>query len=57
MWERRYSLRSIDEFLYILRARQPKSLLASIDDERLITSVHVEATIQIILDADVNSLT
>lgn len=50
-----YSLRSVDEFLDILRTRQPKGLLASIDVESLFTNVPVEATIQIILDAVYNN--
>ena len=44
------SLRSVDEFLDILRTNKPKGILASIDVESLFTNVPVETTIQIILD-------
>ena len=44
-----YSLRSVDEFLDILRTRQPNGTLASIDVESLFTNVPLEATIPIIL--------
>ena len=45
-----HSLRSVDEFIDILRTRQPNGILASIDVESLFTNVPIEATIQIILD-------
>lgn len=45
-----YSLRSVDEFLDILRTRKPSGILASIDVESLFTNVPVETTIQIILE-------
>ena len=46
-----YNLRSVDEFMDILRTRQPSGILASIDVESLFTNVPVEATIQIILNS------
>ena len=50
-----HSLRSTDEFIDILRSKQPSGILASIDVECLFTNVPVTETIRIILDRVYNS--
>ena len=44
-----YSLKSSDEFLEVLKARERKGVLASLDASSLFTNVPVDATIDIIL--------
>ena len=47
----KYSVKSTDEFLDIIRAKYPNNgELASLDVENLLTNVPVEQTIDIILD-------
>ena len=45
-----YSIKSVDEFVDILRTNSPSGMLASIDVESLFTNVPVLETIKIILD-------
>ena len=45
-----YSIRSVDEFVDILRTSRPSGMLASIDVESLFTNVPVLETIKIIID-------
>ena len=45
-----HSIKSIEEFVDILRTNRPSGMLASIDVESLFTNVPVRETIQIILD-------
>lgn len=52
-----HNLRSTEEFIDLLRGRQPSGILASIDVESLFTNVPVEETISIILDKVYNSST
>ena len=46
----KFSLKSTDDFLDIIKANTPHGLIASLDVESLFTNVPVEETIQIILD-------
>lgn len=46
----KFCINSADEFLDILRAKQPEGILASIDVESLFTNVPINDTIDVILD-------
>ena len=46
----KYSIKSTDELLLLLRTTQPKGMLASLDIENLFTNVPVNTTIDIILE-------